>query len=88
MIQNRGLALKHTAIVTLKIPSKNLQVDLEVPLQIAADRVVRAIFETYGVPDGTNPALLCEEPIALLCGRQTLEDLGVRDGSILSLTEL
>ena len=57
-----------------------MEQDLEVPVDIAAERVIAAIAKAYhlGPPAGY---LTCENPIALIRGGKTLAEYGVHDGS-------
>ncbi len=57
----------------------DLQKDLEVPLDITADEFIYAIQNIVRVED----FLTSENPIALIRGDQTLEELGIRNGSII-----
>ena len=57
----------------------DFQKDLEVPLDITADEFIYAIQNIVRVED----FLTSENPIALIKGDQTLEELGIRNGSII-----
>ena len=57
----------------------DFQKDLEVPLDITADEFIYAIQNIIRVED----FLTSENPIALIKGDQTLEELGIRNGSII-----
>lgn len=56
----------------------DLQKDLEVPLDITADEFIYAIQNIVRVED----FLTSENPVALIKGDQTLEEIGIRNGSI------
>ncbi|MCR4649873.1 MAG: EsaB/YukD family protein [Lachnospiraceae bacterium] len=57
----------------------DFQKDLEVPLDITADEFIYAIQNIVKVED----FLTSENPIALIKGDQTLEEIGIRNGSII-----
>ncbi len=57
----------------------DFQKDLEVPLDITADEFIYAIQNIIRVED----FLTSENPIALIKGDQTLEEIGIRNGSII-----
>ena len=63
--------------------------DLEVPLDLPAEDLIGALRKTFqpGLPAGKQEYgfLRCENPIALLHGRRTLREWGVRNGTILHL---
>ena len=73
-----------TAIVMLQIPKKHLTVDLEIPLTISADRIIDIIYSTYNVEPKAS-YIICENPITLIRGKKTMQQLGIRDGSIFKL---
>lgn len=78
--------MRRTAIVMMQIlqigTQRTTRTDLELPLNIAADRIIEAIAEAYRL--GT-PAqyLMCEDPIVLIKGKKTLGEFGVHDGSMI-----
>lgn len=75
--------MKKTAIVSVCFRKQKIERDIEVPLFVAADRVIDALFEAYDMNNQEKRYLLCQEPYALIKGKQTLQELGVRDGSTL-----
>ncbi len=79
------------AIIIFKIHKKNMAVDLEVPLNISANELVVALNTAYDlgidVTDIKNCYLKAENPIALLRGNRTLEEFGIRNGSVINYTE-
>jgi hypothetical protein len=79
--------MENTAVVTLQIPRKHFTTDLEVPLNISADKVIDAIRATYALDRTGEPCLICENPIALLIGKKTFREFGVRNGSTLRCLE-
>ena len=76
--------MKKTAIVMLQIvqasTKRTVEADLEVPVDIAAERVIMAIARAYHLGSPTT-YLTCENPLALIRGNKTLAEYGVHDGS-------
>lgn len=83
---NRG-----TVIVIFNITKRDFTVDLEVPLDISVNDLVNALNTAYELDIDTSDIKNCylkaENPIALLKGNKTLEEFGLRNGSIISFTE-
>lgn len=77
--------MKKTAIVILNIPQKDILKDIELPLNISAERVVEAVVQIYKLKEISH--LLCENPIVLIGGKKTLGELGVHDGSVIKCIE-
>ena len=77
-------------IITLNLIRKNETHDLEVPLDISANDLCSAIYLKY-IPDQYGDirryCLKAERPIALLRGERTLREYGIRDGSVINITE-
>lgn len=75
------------AIVIFKIINRDQTFDLEIPLNISANDLVLALNSAYELGIDTsnikNCYLKAERPIALLKGNKTLEDFGVRNGTII-----
>ena len=76
--------MKKSAIIMLQIVQAStkrvMEQDLEVPVDIAAERVIAAIAKAYQL--GPPAAyLMCETPIVLIRGGKTLAEYGVHDGS-------
>lgn len=82
---------KDTAIVIFRIQKRDYMVDLDIPLNISANELVMALNEAYDLQIDTSDVKNCylksENPIALLKGNKTLEDYGIRNGSIINYTE-
>lgn len=80
-----------TAIVVLKVPKKNIFVDLQIPLDISANELVLALNAAYelgiDVSNIKDCYLKSENPIALLKGNKSLSEFGLRNGSIINYTE-
>jgi uncharacterized ubiquitin-like protein YukD len=72
-------------------PKRNIYEDLDIPLDISAYELTRALNATYqlgiDVSDIKKCFLKAENPIALLRGIQSLKDYGIRDGSIIIFSE-
>ncbi|MBQ3262529.1 MAG: hypothetical protein IJH52_05085 [Oscillospiraceae bacterium] len=83
--------MEEKAIVILHLVKRNLEVDLEIPLNITANDLVIALNSAYNLGINTENVMecyvKCENPIALLRGNKTLADFGVRNGSDLYITE-
>ena len=83
--------MDETAIIIFIISKKNISVDLEVPLDITANDLVIALNKAYELEIDTDNILNCylksENPIALLRGNKTLQEFGVRNGSIINFTD-
>ena len=75
--------MENTVVVSLQIPRKHFVADMEVPLNIPAERVIVALSVTYDLDVGDEGYLICENPIALISGKKTFREFGVRNGSIL-----
>ena len=77
----------NTAIVTFKAPKKNISVDLEIPLDISANDLVKALNAAYelgiNLLDMKDWYLQAERPVVLLRGNKALAELGVRTGCII-----
>ncbi len=82
---------KDSAIIIFNIPQRKLTADLEVPLDITANELVVALNSAYELnidtSDIKNCYLKAENPIALLKGKKTLAEFGIRNGSIINFTE-
>lgn len=77
------------AIIILHFHKRNKKVDIEVPLNISAKELVIALNEAYNLGINTEDIskcyLKCENPIALLKGDKTLEEYGLRNGSVINI---
>lgn len=65
--------------VIVKFDFENNVEDFEVPLNITANELIFALKQRYNIDD----FLSSENPIALIKGESTLEEIGIRDGSII-----
>lgn len=82
---------QQSVIVRFQMLKKRKIVDIEVPLEITAQELIIGLNEAYdlGIDESNlvKSYLVCEQPIALIRGRNTLRSLGVRDGAILKYTQ-
>ncbi len=82
---------KEKAIVTFEMVTRKTTIDIEVPLDISADELIKALNNAYSLGIETaNPRncyIQAENPIALLKGNRLLKDFGIRSGSILRFTK-
>lgn len=79
------------AIITFHMVKKQMTVDIEVPLNISADELVKALNSAYSLGIKTDNPKNCflqsENPIALIKGNKALKDFGIHNGSIISFSE-
>lgn len=79
------------AIIVFKAQKKRITSDLEIPLNISANDLVIALNTAFDlkidVSDINNCYLKAEKPIALLRGNKTLQEYGIRNGSIICFAE-
>ena len=82
---------KEKAIIVFNNIKLNTSVDIEVPLDITATELVIGLNAAYDLgidtSDIKNCYLKAENPIALLRGNKTLDQYGIRNGSIIYYTE-
>ena len=78
-------------IVTFQMVKRKQTVDIDIPLNISADELVKALNAAYSLGiDTDNPRncyLQAENPIVLLKGKKKLWECGSRNGSLLRFTE-
>ena len=83
--------MDNTAIIILKLIKRNLEFDLEIPLDISANELVDALNSAYDlgidITDVKNCYLKAENPIVLLKGNKLLSDFKVRNGTVINFTE-
>lgn len=73
---------------TKRVPRDYIsRIDMEVSLDITANDLVLALNETFLLGIDTNKIVECylyaEEPIALIRGNKTLNDIGIRNATII-----
>ncbi len=83
--------MENKVVVIFNIVNKRLSYDIEVPLDITARDLVRALNQAYNLGIDTEDITKChlqmENPIALLRGNKILAETGIRNGSIINFTE-
>lgn len=82
--------MNDTVIVQLQITGRNKQLhaDVELPLNIPVEQVIEALCKIYALEYTKDACLICENPVALLSGKQTLNEAGVRNGSTIKYYEV
>lgn len=82
---------KESAIIIFKAPKRNIEVDIETPLDITANEFVIGLTTAYDLHIDTSDIKQCylraENPIALLKGNKLLSEFGVRNGTIINYFE-
>ena len=82
---------KETVTIVFKMTKRKIAKDVEIPLYITANELVVALNEAYDLKIDTsnikNCYLKAEKPIALLRGNKTLEEFGIRNGTVIYFTE-
>ena len=82
---------RETAIIIFKCAEKNIEVDMEIPLDITVMELFVALNTAYvlgaDISDTRKWYLKAENPIALLRGNKTLHQCGIRNGSIINYAE-
>lgn len=82
--------MENKAIVIFKMHKRNVEVDLEIPLDITPNDLINALNTAYDLGVDTSNVRNCylktENPIALLKGNKTLEEFGVRNGTVINFT--
>ena len=77
--------MHNRAAVIFKCPTKNIMVDIDVPLDITVVEMLSALNSAYELNIDLDDASVCylksENPIALLRGNRLLSEYGIRDGS-------
>lgn len=82
---------KETIVVRFRNLKGGREVDLDIPLAMSANELVIALNESYrlgiDVSDTKKCFLQAENPIALLRGNKTIEEFGLRNGSVIYCTK-
>lgn len=77
-------------VCILNLQKKQKTVDIDIPLNISANELIVALNEGFRLGINTSDMSQCylqtENPVALLRGSKTLEDYGLRDGTIINYT--
>lgn len=78
---------REKAVIIFNILNRKQSFDLEIPLSISANDLVLALNSAYELGIDTsnikNCYLKAERPIALLKGNKSLENFGIRNGTII-----
>jgi len=81
----------NNAVVILKIHYRNFETDLEIPLDISANDLIVALNTAYDLGIDTSDVKTCyvktENPIALIKGNTAISEYGVRNGTIINITD-
>ena len=82
---------RDTAVITFRNLKEKKEIDIEVPLNITANELVVGLNEALSLNINTSDIkdsfLKAENPLVLLKGDRTLDELGVRNGTIINYTE-
>ena len=82
---------RETVTAVFNMTKRKIVKDIEIPLYITANELVVALNEAYDLKIDTSNVKNCylkaENPIALLRGNKTLEEFGVRNGTVIYFTE-
>jgi|BioPla2DNA2_1021312.scaffolds.fasta_scaffold05861_2 uncharacterized ubiquitin-like protein YukD len=82
---------RETVTAVFNMTKRKIVKDIEIPLYITANELVVALNEAYDLKIDTSNVKNCylkaEKPIALLRGNKTLEEFGVRNGTVIYFTE-
>ncbi len=77
-------------IVNLNIHSKNVKIDIDIPVNITANDLIIGLNDAFNLGMNTNDLTRCylksENPIALLRGDKLISDYKLRNGSIINIT--
>jgi len=86
----RQISMDEKVIVILKRNEEDKGIDIEIPLNISANELIYGLNMGLGIGLNMNNLanyyLRSENPIALLRGEKTLEEHGIRNGSIIYLS--
>jgi uncharacterized ubiquitin-like protein YukD len=80
-----------TAVILVRFYKKNIEKDVEVPLDITANELLIGLNSAYDlgidIEDIRKCYLKMENPVALLHGNKLLREYGMHDCSIINITE-
>lgn len=81
---------REKAIIIFRCKKKNIDADLEVPLDINTTELLVALNAAFDLSVDTSDVKNCylkaELPTVLLRGTKTLAELGVRNGTVINYT--
>lgn len=82
---------RESAIVIFKNTKKNIEIDIETPLDITANEFVMGLVNAYDLNIDLSDIKQCylkaDNPIALLKGNKLLSEFGIHNGTIISFEE-
>ena len=74
-------------VAVLERHSEGKRTDVDLPLNITANEAIIGLNQAFGLGMDTSDLSRCflrtENPIALLKGNRTLEEFGLRDGTVI-----
>lgn len=83
--------MEDTAIVMFKNMTNGTSAEIEIPLGITANDLAFALNDAFVLQMDTDNIFKCylisENPIAFLRGNKTLEEYGLRNGSVIIYQE-
>lgn len=83
--------MDNKAIIIFRMYKRNIEVDLEIPLDITVNELINALNLAYELGIDTTNVKNCylktEDPIALLKGERLLYEYGVRNGTVINFTD-
>lgn len=83
--------MDNRVVVTFNMVKRNISVDIDIPTDITARDLVKALNTAYKLEINTDDIKQCyiqmENPIALLRGNNLISESGIRNGSVLYYTE-
>lgn len=81
--------MEKSAVIVVRLIRKKQEHDVEVPLDITANDLVKALNSAFNLGISENDAdsmfLRAESPIAFLKGNHMLSEYGVRNGTIINI---
>ena len=76
-------------VAVLERHREGKRTDVDLPLNITANEAIIGLNQAFGLGMDTSDLSRCflrtENPIALLKGNRTLEEFGLRDGTVIHL---
>ncbi|SDB40188.1 WXG100 protein secretion system (Wss), protein YukD [Pseudobutyrivibrio sp. YE44] len=78
--------MDNSLIIRFRNVKKNEEFDIEVPVDITANELIYGLKKSFNLDINMDDSKQCylraENPIALIKGEAQLEQLGLRDGSV------
>ena len=79
------------AVVQVNFVAAGVQRDIDLPLDITAGELLMGLNEAYGLGLSIEDPLRChvkaENPTVLMHGKKTLGQYGIRNGSVINITD-